>query len=103
MPHQTKRIPTFLGLVRFSSCTAVTMRRRIAVALFLRKIGLEDIILHERPNGGRRLLTKFREEAEGRLAVILIIQMMWAVLLVSCRAPEHDRTSFLNWVSLSES
>jgi hypothetical protein len=35
------------------------------VALFLRAIGLEPIILHLRPNGGRHLLTKFREESEG--------------------------------------
>jgi predicted nucleotide-binding protein len=43
------------------------------VALFLRKIGLEDIILHDRPNGGRHLLTKFREEAEGAgFAIILM-------------------------------
>jgi predicted nucleotide-binding protein len=43
------------------------------VALFLRKIGLEDIILHDRPNGGRHLLTKFREEAEGAgFAVVLM-------------------------------
>ena len=43
------------------------------VALFLRKIGLEDIVLHQRPNRGRNLLTKFREEAEGSsFAVILM-------------------------------
>jgi hypothetical protein len=35
------------------------------VALFLRTIGLEHIILHLRPNGGRHLLTKFREESRG--------------------------------------
>jgi predicted nucleotide-binding protein len=44
-----------------------------AVALFLRAIGLEPIILHQRPNGGRHLLTKFREEADGAsFAVILM-------------------------------
>src|ERR1700674_1726035 len=43
------------------------------VALFLRTIGLEDIILRQRPNGGRHLLTKFREESEGAgFAVILL-------------------------------
>jgi len=43
------------------------------VALFLRKIGLEDIILHQRPSRGRHLLTKFQEEAEGAsFAVILM-------------------------------
>jgi|SRR5579862_221519 len=44
-----------------------------AVALFLRAIGLEPIILHQQPNGGRHLLTKFREEAEGAsFAVVLM-------------------------------
>ena len=43
------------------------------VALFLRKIGLEEIVLHQRPNRGRNLLTKFQEEAEGSsFAVILM-------------------------------
>jgi hypothetical protein len=38
---------------------------RNEVALFLHAIGLDPIILHLRPNGGRHLLTKFREESEG--------------------------------------
>ncbi len=43
------------------------------VALFLRAIGLEPIILHLRPNGGRHLLTKFAEESEGAsFAVVLM-------------------------------
>jgi predicted nucleotide-binding protein len=43
------------------------------VALFLRKIGLDDIILHQRPSRGRHLLTKFQEEAEGAsFAVVLM-------------------------------
>jgi hypothetical protein len=43
------------------------------VALFLRAIDLEPIILHLRPNGGRHLLTKFREESEGAsFAVVLM-------------------------------
>jgi predicted nucleotide-binding protein len=43
------------------------------VALFLRAIGLEPIILHLRPNGGRHLLTKFREESDGAgFAVVLM-------------------------------
>jgi predicted nucleotide-binding protein/uncharacterized protein YjbI with pentapeptide repeats len=37
---------------------------REAVARFLEKIGIEVIILHERPNKGRTIVTKFREEAE---------------------------------------
>jgi predicted nucleotide-binding protein len=43
------------------------------VARFLSKIGLEEIILHERPNLGRHLLTKFEQESEGAgFAVILM-------------------------------
>ena len=43
------------------------------VALFLTGIGLEPIILHLRPNGGRGLLTKFTEESEGAsFAVVLM-------------------------------
>jgi predicted nucleotide-binding protein len=38
---------------------------REAVARFIERIGLEPIILHERPNKGRTLITKFREEAMG--------------------------------------
>jgi predicted nucleotide-binding protein len=43
------------------------------VALFLRAIELDPIILHLRPNGGRHLLTKFTEESEGAgFAVVLM-------------------------------
>jgi predicted nucleotide-binding protein len=43
------------------------------VALFLRSIGLEPIILHTRPHGGRNILTKFQEESQGAgFAVILM-------------------------------
>jgi predicted nucleotide-binding protein len=43
------------------------------VALFIRNIGLEPIILHLQPNGGRHLLTKFTEESEGAgFAVVLM-------------------------------
>lgn len=34
-----------------------------SVARFLEKIGFEAVILHERPNKGRTIITKFREEA----------------------------------------
>jgi predicted nucleotide-binding protein len=43
------------------------------VALFLRSIGLEPIILHLRPNGGRHLLTKFREESEGATFAVVLM------------------------------
>jgi predicted nucleotide-binding protein len=43
------------------------------VALFLRAIGLDPIILHMRPNGGRHLLTKFREESEGAAFTVVLM------------------------------
>jgi predicted nucleotide-binding protein len=46
---------------------------REMVARFLEKIGFEAIILHELPNKGRALITKFGEEAAGiGFAVILM-------------------------------
>jgi predicted nucleotide-binding protein len=46
---------------------------RESVARFLERIGCEPIILHERPNKGRTLITKFREEAAGvGFAVVLM-------------------------------
>ena len=47
---------------------------REAVARFLsEKLDLEPVILHERPNKGRTLITKFREEAaETGFAVVIL-------------------------------
>ncbi len=47
---------------------------RESVARFLsEKLGLEPVILHERPNKGRTIITKFREEAAGvGFAVVLM-------------------------------
>lgn len=43
------------------------------MARFIEKIGLEAVILHERPNKGRTIITKFREEAVGvGFAVVLM-------------------------------
>jgi predicted nucleotide-binding protein len=43
------------------------------VAPFLEKLGLEVIILHERPNKGRTLITKFEQEGAGvGFAVVLM-------------------------------
>lgn len=43
------------------------------VARFIEKLGFDAIILHERPNKGRALITKFREEAAGvGFAVVLM-------------------------------
>ena len=43
------------------------------VARFVEQLGLEAIILHERSNRGRTLITKFREEAEGVGFAIVIM------------------------------
>lgn len=43
------------------------------VALFLRVIDLDPIILHLRPNGGRHLLTKFREESDGAAFAVILM------------------------------
>ncbi len=43
------------------------------VARFIEKLGFEAIILHERPNKGRTIITKFREEsANAGFAVVLM-------------------------------
>lgn len=43
------------------------------VARFIEKLGFDAIVLHERPNRGRALITKFREEAAGvGFAVVLM-------------------------------
>lgn len=43
------------------------------VARFLEQVGIEAVILHERPNGGRTLITKFQEESAGiPFAVVLM-------------------------------
>jgi predicted nucleotide-binding protein len=36
---------------------------RESVARFLERLGLEPVILHEQPNKGRTIITKFRQEA----------------------------------------
>lgn len=46
---------------------------RYAVAEFLRKADFEPVVLHERPNKGRTIISKFQEEAEDvGFAVVLI-------------------------------
>lgn len=46
---------------------------RESIARFLERLGFEAIILHERPNKGRTIITKFREEAAGvGFAVVLM-------------------------------
>jgi predicted nucleotide-binding protein len=43
------------------------------IAHFLTQIGLEPVILHERPNGGRTLISKFQEESgDIEFAVVLM-------------------------------
>jgi len=44
-----------------------------SVGRFIEKLGLEAIILHERPNRGRTIITKFQEESHGiGFAVVLM-------------------------------
>jgi predicted nucleotide-binding protein len=46
---------------------------RQTIARFIEKLGFEAVILHERPNKGRTIITKFREEAAGvGFAVVLM-------------------------------
>jgi predicted nucleotide-binding protein len=46
---------------------------RETVARFVEKLGFEAIILHEQPNKGRTIITKFREEAKDvGFAVVLM-------------------------------
>ena len=46
---------------------------REAIARYLEKLGFEAVILHERPNKGRTIIAKFREEAAGvGFAVVLM-------------------------------
>jgi predicted nucleotide-binding protein len=43
------------------------------ISAFLGSLGLEPIILHERPNGGRTLITKFQEESSDvKFAVVMM-------------------------------
>jgi hypothetical protein len=43
------------------------------VARFLEQLGIEAVILHERPNAGRTIITKFQEESAGiSFAVVLM-------------------------------
>ncbi len=43
-----------------------------AVAAFLRKLGLNPIILHEKPNQGRTIIEKFEKESNVAFAVVLL-------------------------------
>ena len=43
-----------------------------AVARFLEKLGLEPVILHEKPNAGRTVIEKFSDHADVHFAVVLL-------------------------------
>jgi predicted nucleotide-binding protein len=46
---------------------------KVSTARFIEKLGFEAVILHERPNKGRTLISKFRDEAAGvGFAVVLL-------------------------------
>ena len=42
------------------------------MARFLEKLGLEPIILHEKPNAGRTVIEKFSDYADVHFAVVLL-------------------------------
>jgi predicted nucleotide-binding protein len=46
--------------------------RKETVARFLEKLGLEPVILHEKPNAGRTLIEKFSDYANVYFAVVLL-------------------------------
>jgi predicted nucleotide-binding protein len=46
---------------------------REAVAAFLENIGFESVVLHERANRGRSIITKFREEAADVVFAIVLL------------------------------
>ena len=46
--------------------------RKETVARFLEKLGLEPVILHEKPNSGRTLIEKFSDYADVHYAVVLL-------------------------------
>ncbi|MDO8913462.1 MAG: nucleotide-binding protein [Phenylobacterium sp.] len=46
---------------------------KASVTLFLERLGLEVIILHEQPNGGRTLMAKFIEEASAAAFAVVLM------------------------------
>jgi predicted nucleotide-binding protein len=46
--------------------------RKETVARFLKKLGLELVILHEKPNAGRTIIKKFSDYADVHFAVVLL-------------------------------
>lgn len=43
-----------------------------AVARFLERLGLDPVVLHEKPNAGRTIIEKFSEYADVQFAVVLL-------------------------------
>jgi len=43
------------------------------VELFLRRLHLEPLVLHQQPNGGRTLITKFQDVAKGAGFAVVIL------------------------------
>lgn len=75
--QESEATPEMPGRVAVSNRIFVVHGRdeaaRESVARFISQIGLEPIILHERANKGRTLITKFREEsADIGFAVVLM-------------------------------
>lgn len=72
------------------------------VARFIEKLGFQAIILHERPNKGRTIITKFREEAAdvGFAIILMTPDEITVENLGKPLIPEHARTSYLSWAFL---
>ena len=45
---------------------------KVSVARFLEKLGLQPIILHEQPNGGKTIIEKFEANADVAFAIVLM-------------------------------
>jgi predicted nucleotide-binding protein len=63
------------------------------VARFIQQLELEPVILHERSNGGRTLISKFQEEsADIAFAVVLMTPDDVGGFQVIHHGPERGRT-----------
>ena len=76
-PAMTAQIPSTAAAVAAKPRVFIVHGRDAAlkteVARFLERLGTEAVILHERPNGGRTLITKFQEEsADIAFAIVLM-------------------------------
>lgn len=82
-PSVPWRAPILAATQKVSAVTAAKSRVFIVhgrdesakndVARFIERIGLEAVILHEQPNGGRTIIQKFQEESAGSAFAIVLM------------------------------